>query len=123
MLFTSSTSVYPQADGSLVDENSDHFGVSERGQILLNSEKLCLDVESSRVEKSFVLRFTGLYGPERHLLLNHVEEGKTIKGSGHRILNLLHQTDAVSSIMTCLQSSVVPSSSIFNVSDKTDLKI
>ena len=117
MLFTSSTSVYPQADGSLVDENSDHFGVSERGQILLNSEKLCLDVESSRVEKSFVLRFAGLYGPERHLLLNHVEEGKTIKGSGHRILNLLHQTDAVSSIMTCLQSSVVPSSSIFNVSD------
>ena len=47
--------------------------------------------------------------PEGFPLLNHVEEGKTIKGSGHRILNLLHQTDAVSSIMTCLQSSVVPS--------------
>lgn len=117
ILFTSSTSVYPQTDSSLIDENADHNGVSERGQILLDSEKLCLNLHSSKVEKSFVLRFAGLYGPNRHLLLNHVKEGKTIKGSGCRILNLLHQTDAVSSILACLQSSLVQSTSIFNVSD------
>ena len=38
LLFTSSTSVYPQTDGSLVTEQSNHE-VSERGKILLEAER------------------------------------------------------------------------------------
>ena len=116
-LFTSSTSVYPQTDGSLVTEDSGNNGVSPRGEILLDAEKLCLHGNRERISKSFVLRFAGLYGPGRHLLLNKVREGQQINGVSHRILNLLHQEDAVSSILSCLQSKNIPTGTIFNVSD------
>ena len=103
LLFTSSTSVYPQIDGSLVTEEAENKGVSPRGEILLDAERLCLHGNRERISKSFVLRFAGLYGPGRHLLLNKVREGQRINGVSHRILNLLHQDDAVSSILSCLQ--------------------
>lgn len=117
MLFTSSTSVYPQTNGSLVSEKSGHEGVSSRAEILLDAEKLCQNVSSEKVLKSFVLRFAGLYGPKRHLLLQKVKEGKIINGSSQRILNLLHRDDAVSSIISCLESSKHQSGTILNVSD------
>ena len=44
IVFTSSSSVYPQTDGSIVDEGSDHDEVSSRGQILLDAEQVCLSV-------------------------------------------------------------------------------
>lgn len=117
LLFTSSTSVYPQTDGSLVTEQSNHEGVSERGKILLEAERLCLSASSDKVLKRVVLRFAGLYGPNRHLLLNHVREGRQLKGASHRILNLLHQTDAVSSILSCLNAQTISAETTFNVSD------
>ena len=41
-VFTSSTSVYPQSQGEVVDEASSHESVSERGQVLLEAEKVCM---------------------------------------------------------------------------------
>ena len=40
LIFTSSSSVYPQTDGSLVNEESENYEVSERGKIFLMEKGL-----------------------------------------------------------------------------------
>ena len=117
LLFTSSTSVYPQIDGSLVTEKSGHSGASQRAEILLDAENLCLNAMPDKVSRSYVLRFAGLYGPDRHLLLNKVIKGEMMNGASHRILNLLHRDDAASSIISCLQDQTAQTGTVFNVSD------
>ena len=97
-----------------IDENADHYGVSERGQILLNLRS-CASMWIRQGWRNLCTEIAGLYGPERHLLLNLLRKANHQR-IGHRIFNLLHQTDAVSSILTCLQSFSA-SSSILNVSD------
>ena len=117
LVFTSSSSVYPQTDGSLVDEESDTSGVSNRGQILLSAERLCLEVSEPVVACKGVIRFSGLYGPGRHLLVDKIKRGEAMTGSPDRILNLLHRDDAVSSILALIQRPHGFTGGIFNASD------
>jgi len=117
LVFTSSSSVYPQTDGSLVDEESDTSQASARGQILLSAERLCLEASGPVAACKAVIRFSGLYGPGRHLLVDKIERGEPMTGSPDRILNLLHRDDAVSSILTLLQRASVVTDGIFNASD------
>ena len=117
LVFTSSSSVYPQTDGSLVDEESDTSGASARGQILLSAERLCLEDFGPIAACKGVIRFSGLYGPGRHLLVDKIERGEPMTGSPDRILNLLHRDDAVSSILAFLQRASAVIGGIFNASD------
>ena len=114
-VFTSSSSVYPQTDGSIVDEESDTTGASARGQILLSAE-LCLEDSGPFAACKGVIRFSGLYGPGRHLLVDKIERGEPMTGSPDRILNLLHRDDAVSSILA-FSESLCFTGGIFNASD------
>jgi len=115
-VFTSSTSVYPQSSGERVDEGSSNEGVSERGQILLDAERECLSLNSERIT-SFVLRLAGLYGPDRHLLINKVRAGEEMSGNGQRILNLIHRNDAANAILGVLTHSECKNGKIYNVTD------
>ncbi len=116
-VFTSSTSVYPQSQGELVDEASSHESVSERGQVLLEAEKVCMS-QNKENRKCFVLRLAGLYGPGRHLLIDKVKAGEALKGRGGRILNLTHRDDAVGAILDVLRKGhLLPQGKIYNVSD------
>ena len=116
VIFTSSTSVYPQTDGELVDESSTNDGVSERGEILLEAERVCLELNAEQ-RRSFVLRLAGLYGPGRHLLIDKVKRGEQLTGSGNRILNLIHRDDAVQAIIEILKHEDPITPGVFNVSD------
>ena len=116
-IFTSSTSVYPQCDGEVVDEKSSHEKVSARGQILLDAEDVCMS-QNTESKKCFVLRLAGLYGPGRHLLIDKVKAGEALKGRGDRTLNLCHRDDAVTAILAVLKKSpTLARGKIFNVSD------
>ena len=115
LLFTSSSSVYPQADGSLVNEESSTKGVPERGRILLAAENECLSGIPQIAFKRNVIRFSGLYGPGRHLLVDKIREGEPMGGCPDRYLNLLHRDDAVSAILSVLNSA--GGSGIFNACD------
>ncbi len=115
-IFTSSTSVYPQSQGELVDETFSNSGVSERGKILLEAEEECMALNSVK-RRSFVLRLAGLYGPGRHLLIDKVKRGETMSGSGSRILNLIHREDAVRAIIQVLKQTNPEVGKIYNVSD------
>ena len=103
LIFTSSSSVYPQTDGSLVDEESDTSGASARGQILLSAEKLCLPRTLAQLQPVRGSSIFGLYGRTEHLLVDKIGKRRPMSGSPDRILNLLHRDDAVSSILAFLQ--------------------
>jgi nucleoside-diphosphate-sugar epimerase len=117
LIFTSSSSVYPQTDGSLVDEKSTNLGVSARGQILLDAEQVCLQVSQTNSRRKSVVRFSGLYGPGRHLLVDKIRQGEPMTGSPDRVLNLIHRDDAASAVLAILQSSSSLEGGIFNASD------
>ena len=117
LLFTSSSSVYPQKDGSLVNEKSEHQGVSARGKILLDAERICLQASEKLAVRRFVVRLSGLYGPGRHLLVDKIRRQEPMSGNPRRVLNLTHRDDAASAVLSVLQSSDLCGGGIFNACD------
>jgi nucleoside-diphosphate-sugar epimerase len=115
-IFTSSISVYPQTQKRLVDETSSCAGVSEKGGLLLAAEQKCFPPVES-VQRSFILRLAGLYGPDRHLLVDKVKSGQDLGGNSDRVLNLIHRDDAVSAIINCLEADDSNIGRIYNVTD------
>ena len=117
-LYTSSTSVYPQGGGAVVDESVDAEGATPNGKIIRGSEKLLQSAPLSACGRWFILRLAGIYGPGRHHLLNQLREGvATLGGSGSHRLNLIHLDDIVSAAMACLAAPAGVSSQVFNVAD------
>jgi nucleoside-diphosphate-sugar epimerase len=120
IVYTSSTSVYPQGDDALVTEADGHDGVSERGELLLTAERLLCDAAEAGARR-FVLRLAGIYGPGRHYLLEQIRSG-LVSGLGHHRLNLIHRDDIVGAILACLTSArgeghAPGAAEIFNVAD------
>lgn len=120
MVYTSSTSVYPQGEGAAVDETADAPGATPNGAIIRESEMLLENAPATAVRRWFILRLAGIYGPERHHLLDQLREGAaTLNGSGSHRLNLAHRDDIVSAILACLGAPSSVGSRIFNVADDT----
>lgn len=115
-VFTSSCSVYPQTGRKLVDESSSCAGVSERGGLLLAAEQLCFPPPPS-IQRSFILRLGGIYGPGRHLMLEKVKNAQLFDGNAGRIINLIHRDDGVKAILACLLSAETNLGRIYNVTD------
>ena len=115
MVYTSSTSVYPQGGGAMVNEMSSTVGGGERAQILLQAEALMADAANAWRSR-FILRLAGIYGPGRHALLEQVRAGE-VTGTGEVRLNLIHRDDAVAAILACFTASDDVSGEIFNVAD------
>ena len=111
-IFTGSTSVYAQVDGTWVNEMSEAKPDRETGRILLEAEKIALS------QGGFVARLSGLYGPGRSVLMRRFLSGEAIiEGNGLRWINQIHRDDAARAIVHLLTSSVTPG--IYNVSDST----
>src|SRR5216117_4601938 len=111
LLFTSSTSVYAQRDGSWVTEESETKPVRETSRILLETEKLVLD------ERGIVARLAGIYGPGRSALLNKFLNGTaTINPENDRFVNQVHRDDIASALFFLL-SRKVEGAQIYNVVD------
>jgi len=117
-VYTGSTSVYPDAAGEWVDE--DHplaEPSSEAAQALQAAERLFAGLETKGVPWN-VLRLSGIYGPDRHLLLNQLREGTSVlPGHGDTYLNLIHRDDIVSALLTLAEQSKTFTNGIFNLSD------
>lgn len=115
LIFTSSTSVYPQTDGSVVDESSDAAPDKETGRVLREAEATVL------ARGGIVARLAGIYGPGRWFVLRHLLEGRASieGGDGHgRILNQIHRDDAATAIVHLLDQS---GGGIWNVVDDTPM--
>ncbi len=113
LVYTSSTSVYGAADGSIVDESS-AVGGSETSVPLLEAEKLIRDAREFL--RRFVLRLAGIYGPGRHHLLDQLAAGAgLLPGTGGHRLNLAHRDDIVSAIFACFDAPANLAGGTFNV--------
>lgn len=112
IIFTGSTSVYGQADGTLVDETSPTDPGRETGRILLETERLALDVGG------FVARLAGIYGPGRSVLRRKFLDGTAIlEDGGGRWINQIHRDDAARALVHLARSDAPPG--IYNVADNT----
>lgn len=97
VLFTSSTSVYAQRDGSWVTEESETKPARETGRILLETEKLVIE------RGGIVARLAGIYGPGRSALLSKFLAGTAIVDpENDRFVNQVHRDDIASAIFLLL---------------------
>ncbi len=118
LVYTSSTAVYAQGEGAVVDESAPADGATPNGAIIRESEILLQQASVAAVRRHFILRLAGIYGPDRHHLLDQLRAGlPVLGGSGSHRLNLAHRDDIVAAILACLTAPAAIGSGIFNVAD------
>ena len=116
ILFTSSTSVYAQRDGSWVTEESETKPLRETSRILLELEKLILE------KAGIVARLAGIYGPRRSALLSKFLNGTAIiEPQGDRFVNQIHRDDIASALFLLINREAQTSARIYNVVDDQPL--
>jgi nucleoside-diphosphate-sugar epimerase len=103
-VYTSSTGVYGQNDGSLVDESAPTEPPTETSRVLLETERVFLAAARERGFPAVVLRVAGIYGPGRGWWLRQFLAGEArLEGEGRRTLNMIHRDDVVGCIVAALQ--------------------
>jgi nucleoside-diphosphate-sugar epimerase len=116
VLFTSSTSVYAQRDGSWVTEESETKPLRETSRILLEVENLILG------RSGIVARLAGIYGPRRSALLSKFLNGTAaIDPNNDRFVNQVHRDDIASALFLLLNRTTQSSAEIYNVVDDQPL--
>jgi nucleoside-diphosphate-sugar epimerase len=121
LLFTSSSSVYNQTDGSIVTEISPALPERETGSILLEAERLTL------AAAGIVCRLSGIYGPGRSVILKKFLSGEAvIEEGGDRYLNQIHRDDAATAMIMLMELAWENTphpirGGIFNLSDSQSL--
>jgi nucleoside-diphosphate-sugar epimerase len=111
MLFTSSTSVYAQRDGSWVTEESETKPARETGRVLVETEELVLG------HGGIVARLAGIYGPGRSALLSKFLAGEAIiDPRNDRFVNQIHRDDIAAALFLLLNRPS-PAREIYNVVD------
>jgi nucleoside-diphosphate-sugar epimerase len=102
--YTSSTSVYGQNDGSIVNEKSPTEPTAETAGVLLEAEKVLLTAAQQKNFPAMILRVAGIYGPDRGYWLNQFLNGEArLDGDGARTLNMIHRDDVIGCIIAALE--------------------
>lgn len=110
-IYISSTSVYGQVDGEVVDEQTPTCPTTDGGQCCVEAEVLARNEFAARFPETqvIVLRMAGIYGPDR--LLRRVEDLRTqtpLPGDPDHCLNLIHVDDAVRMVNYAATTDEVP---------------
>ena len=115
LVYTSSTSVYPQDGGVRVDEDASVEATRAEGNPLVEAEDRLL---ASAVGRRFVLRLAGIYGPGRHYLVDQLRDGSgEVAGRGDFRLNLIHRDDIAGAIRAAFDAPATVDGGVFNVAD------
>ena len=115
LLFTSSTSVYAQTDGSVVDEASPAEPRHAKGQILRETEELML------AAGGIVARLGGIHGPGRSFFLTRFLEG-VLPDQPDRLINQVHRDDILSALVLLADRRAECRAEIFNVVGDAPIK-
>lgn len=112
IVYTGSTSVYPQGGGVRVDEEASVEETRAAGSPLLEAEDLLLAWTGGR---RCVLRLAGIYGPGRHYLLDQLRDGSgEVAGHGEYRLNLIYRDDIAGAVWAAFEGGA---EGVFNVAD------
>jgi nucleoside-diphosphate-sugar epimerase len=103
LVYTGSTGVFGQRDGSEVDEATPPAPASATAEVLAEAERLVLGAPASRGVPARLLRLSGLYGPGRSGTLDRVRRGVLALGPGDEaFMNFCHLDDAVAFVLAAL---------------------
>lgn len=103
LVYTGSTGVFGQRDGSDVDEATPPAPASPAAEVLVEAEQLVLRASAPGL-RPVVLRLSGLYGPGRNWPVDRVRGGQIAIGPGDGTwLNLCHLDDAVAAVLAALE--------------------
>lgn len=102
-VYTSSTSVYGQNDGSLVKESSPTKPQTDTAKTLVETEQVLLEAARLKNFPAVILRVAGIYGPDRgHWFKQYLAGEARLEGKGDRLLNMIHRDDLVGAILAAL---------------------
>lgn len=91
VFFVSSTSVYAQQDGEIVDETTPTKPRGFSGKLMLKAEQALIKHKLPGT----VIRFSGIYGPGRDRLIRQVREGRMAASNPPMYSNRIHRDDCV----------------------------
>ncbi|KXU35038.1 hypothetical protein AXK12_00270 [Cephaloticoccus capnophilus] len=119
IVYTSSTSVYPQGGGAVVDEDSPTVppDTNTRAGILTAAEQRLQRDCPPAPKRWFILRLAGLYGPGRSHLLDQVLKNAPSLGPVSQRLNLVHVEDAAAAIWAAFAAPATFANRVYNVAD------
>ena len=101
MVYTGSTGVFGQRDGSLITEVTPPAPASPTAEVLVEAERLIRGAAPG--VPACLLRLSGLYGPGRAGLLQRVRSGALALGPGDdAFMNFCHLDDAVALVLAAL---------------------
>ncbi|GGA70618.1 NAD(P)-dependent oxidoreductase [Neiella marina] len=89
IFFVSSTSVYGQHNGERVDEDSETEATSFSGKIIRQGEQIL----AHHPIPSTIVRFGGIYGNGRSMLIRHVKAGVDVANKPAPLTNRIHEED------------------------------
>jgi len=112
-LFTSSTGVYGDHDGDVVDETTPIDPTTEKTQVFAEAERLVWELGTEFDIDATVVRFAGLYGPGRYRMDRYLE-GPVTAG----VLNMLHRDDAAGVLQFGLEADTSPEELLLAVDDE-----
>lgn len=98
LVFTGSTSVFGQTDGSIITEETPALPGTDTAKILAETEQIVL------ARNGVVARLSGIYGPGRCAFLSQFRAGR-IAAPEDRLLNTIHRDDAAAAILKMLDST------------------
>lgn len=110
-LHVSSTSVYGQTDGDWVNEDAPTEPVEDSGKVVLEAERTL----RAKLPEAIVLRFAGIYGPDRLLRKQALLKGEPLVGDCEKWLNLIHVADGVDAILAAEAKGSLGAT--FNIAD------
>jgi len=96
-LYISSTGVYGQTGGEMVDENSPAEPTREGGRACLEAEQSL--TASEIAPRTVILRMAGLYGPGRIPRRQEVERGLPLGVAPNSCVNLIQMDDAATVVL------------------------
>lgn len=100
LVYTSSTGVYGDHDGDWVDEETELSPTTEKTRVLAEAERITRELAPEHGIEGTVVRFAGLYGPDRYRLERYLD-GPVTEG----YLNMIHRDDAAGTVGFALESA------------------
>jgi nucleoside-diphosphate-sugar epimerase len=99
-IVVSSTAVYGQSDGAMVDENTPVCPARFNGEVLVEMERLA----ARCTDRLVVARISGIYGPGRERLISQAAtEGLEVQRTPPFYTNRIHRDDAAAAVKHLLE--------------------
>ncbi|MDZ7850764.1 MAG: SDR family oxidoreductase [Halodesulfurarchaeum sp.] len=113
LIYTGSTGVYGDFGGDWVDEETPIEPETDRQEILREAERLTLETAPEFDIDGTVVRFGGLYGPDRYRMDRYLEGPVT---AGY--LNLVHREDAAGAVAFLIEGDRLRNETLLAVDDE-----